>query len=213
MDRVTIIPDMARTKTIDPWEQEWRRRYAEAQAHGPVHRPCEHPGCTERGEFRAPRARDKLNEYRWFCLDHVRAYNAAWNYFAGMSEPEVEAHIRRDITWDRPTWRLGDGQRAKEPKRGWKVYDDFGIYEENVGPDAEQAEKAKRQARQPAASPEAKAAAELGLELPVTWQEVRVRYRQLVKENHPDAHGGNKAAEERLKSINHAYSILRKFLC
>jgi hypothetical protein len=37
----------------------------------------------------------------------VRTYNAAWNYYAGMSEREIEAEIRRDTVWQRPSWKLG----------------------------------------------------------------------------------------------------------
>ena len=40
-------------------------------------------------------------------------------------------------------------------------------------------------------------------------QEFRARYRALVKRLHPDANGGDKAAEERLKVVNQAYSTLK----
>ena len=52
-------------------------------------RVCEHPGCAEAGEFRAPRSRENLNQYRWFCLEHVREYNSKWDFYAGMSEDEI----------------------------------------------------------------------------------------------------------------------------
>ena len=47
--------------------------------------------------------------------------------------------------------------------------------------------------------------------LPVvfTRDEVKARYKTLVKRHHPDANGGNRDAEERLKVINRAYSVLR----
>jgi curved DNA-binding protein CbpA len=38
---------------------------------------------------------------------------------------------------------------------------------------------------------------------------LKARYKELVKRHHPDAHGGDKAAEERLKVINQAYSTLK----
>ena len=59
-------------------------------------RRCDVPGCTSAGEFRAPKGRNQLNEYFWFCLDHVREYNRAWNYYAGMSEDEIEADAPGD---------------------------------------------------------------------------------------------------------------------
>ena len=82
-------------------ELEGFRRKAEA-----VYRHCEHPGCEMPGEHRAPKDRS-LSDYWWFCLDHVRDYNRAWNYYAGMSEPEIELHLRNDTCWQRPTWPLG----------------------------------------------------------------------------------------------------------
>jgi hypothetical protein len=72
-----------------------------------VLRACEHPGCAQPGEFRAPRDRAHLNEYRWFCLEHVRAYNASWDYYKGMGADEIESHLRQDSGWQRPTWPLG----------------------------------------------------------------------------------------------------------
>ncbi len=74
----------------------------------PPIRACDHPGCECGGEFRAPRSRLELDRYYWFCLEHVRAYNVAWNYYRGMSEPEIEAEIRRDTVWQRPSWKLGE---------------------------------------------------------------------------------------------------------
>ena len=69
---------------------EYPRGYGTHDAEAEVAlRPCEHPGCTAHAAHRAPKARDALNEFRWFCLPHVREYNASWNYFAGMSADEV----------------------------------------------------------------------------------------------------------------------------
>ncbi len=59
---------------------------------------CDQPDCLAEGPYPAPRSREDLRQYYWFCLDHVRAYNRAWNFYAGMSEAEVEA--RTDIAVD-----------------------------------------------------------------------------------------------------------------
>ena len=82
---------------IDPWAAEAR----------PDLRRCDHPDCAGAGEYRAPKGRERLQEYFWFCLDHVRQYNLSWNYFEGMNEREIEYIRRRDTIWERPTWRLG----------------------------------------------------------------------------------------------------------
>jgi hypothetical protein len=72
----------------------------------PSARACDHPGCGATGEFRAPRSRT-LNDYYWFCLDHVRSYNASWNYYAGMNEAEIETELRKDMVGQRPSWKFG----------------------------------------------------------------------------------------------------------
>src|SRR5258708_20034110 len=69
-------------------------------------RLCDHPGCAGTGDYRAPRSRDRLDMFYWFCLDHVPDYNARWNYYAGMSASEIEAEIRNDAVLPRPTWPL-----------------------------------------------------------------------------------------------------------
>ena len=66
-------------------------------------RTCAHPDCNLVGEFRAPRSRDALDSYYWFCLEHVREYNAAWNYYADMDDTAIEAEKRNDVVWRRPT--------------------------------------------------------------------------------------------------------------
>ena len=92
----------------------------------PPARLCDHPGCEAGGDFRAPRSRLELDRYYWFCLDHVRAYNVAWNYYAGMSESEIEAEIRRDTVWQRPSWKLGERHGP-----GPRISDPFGFYPGN----------------------------------------------------------------------------------
>ena len=68
---------------------------------------CDHPDCLAEGRFRAPKSRHRLNEYYWFCLDHVRDYNRSWDYYAGMAPGEIEDHIREDTVWQRPSWPMG----------------------------------------------------------------------------------------------------------
>src|SRR5579863_1383268 len=89
----------------------------------PPLRLCDHPGCEAGGNFRAPRSRLELDRYFWFCIDHVRSYNTAWNYYAGMSAAEIEAEIRRDTVWQRPSWRLGERHGP-----GPRVHDPFGFH-------------------------------------------------------------------------------------
>lgn len=164
-------------------------------------RPCDMAGCECAGEYRAPKSRRTLNEYWWFCLEHVRAYNSTWDFYKGMSPAEVEAQMRADTGWQRPTWPLGRLGTA--------------AWEEEVLRDPLRilAETRINQSRKRAADtppPELRDSLEtLGLTWPTTLDVVKIRYKELAKRHHPDANGGSRDAEERLKTINLAYATLR----
>jgi len=169
----------------------------------PATRACAHPGCTEAGEHRAPVSRDEMNRYQWFCLDHIREFNKAWNYFEGMSDTEVEADVRRDTTWDRPTWRLG-GNGQFRPER---VSDPLNLF--NGAGLAGDGPQNGPPVRPPISEEESRAYRTLGLEYPVSSADLKARYKLLVKEYHPDANPGDRSAEDRLKDINAAYRTLK----
>jgi hypothetical protein len=172
-------------------------------AAGPATRLCDHPGCAAGGEYRAPRSRRSLDSFFWFCLDHVRLYNAQWNYYAGMSAPEIEAEIRNDTVWQRPTWPLG-GRAGLHFGGRIRDFGLFGFEEESVRHERRESAAPKRPL-----SEQERALAVFDLALPLTLVGLKARYKELVKRHHPDAHGGDKAAEERLKVINQAYSTLK----
>lgn len=177
-------------------ESKWRRSGSVSPAQ-PALRGCEWPGCGGGGTYRAPRSRDALTQYRWFCLDHVRLYNAAWNYYAGMSDAEVEADRRADVVWQRPTWPLG-GAHPYNVKIRW--------------PGEDPAEDAASGARWPAhprpTTAVEQAMALMQLEGPLTVAIVKARYKQLVKQHHPDTNNGDKDAEERFKRLGEAYRLV-----
>ena len=60
------------------------KKYFAPQNEGHEHK-CDHPGCLEKGEYKAPKDR-KLKEYYWFCLKHVQEYNQKWNYYDGIDD-------------------------------------------------------------------------------------------------------------------------------
>ncbi len=167
----------------------------------PFERVCEAPGCHLHGEYRAPFARDRLDQYRWFCLEHVRDYNKKWDYFAGLDAEQIEQHIRADTTWRRPVWPLG-ARRSGGPR----IHDPLGLSD-----DAGLGERpAPRMDGSEQLTPAERSAIEiLELSWPLTQADVKSRYKELVKLHHPDANGGARDAEEKLKEINAAYSTLR----
>ena len=172
-------------------------------------RCCDHPGCVGGGDYRAPKSRLDLSDYYWFCLEHVRAYNTAWNYYAGMSDTEIEADIRHDTVWQRPSWRLGVRHGPGYTARIRDYFDVFsGSSEGRHGRGRANGDHG-RDAIHRALSAREQALAVFELEPPFTLVGLKARYKTLVKLHHPDAHGGDKAAEEKLKIINQAYATLK----
>jgi len=183
------------------------RRYHRAfEEPAPQTRRCDHLGCAGSGEFRAPKSRQHLNEYWWFCLEHVREYNRAWNYYQGMSPDQIESEARRDTVWDRPTWPMGSW-RAEQRLRD-RIYRSFA---EGAGDNpfraGAEAQEEERQGR-PLTEHES-AMKTLEIAPPFDLKALKARYKTLVKLHHPDANGGSRDAEERFKTINHAYSVLK----
>ncbi|MDA0787813.1 MAG: J domain-containing protein [Proteobacteria bacterium] len=166
---------------------------------GPGPRACAQAGCELAGEFRAPKSHANVREYIWFCLEHVRAYNSSWNYYAGMSEDEIETDRHGTTFWHRPTWPLN----GKRPGQG--IRDVFGFFQS----DADAATAAAARASTAGMDAETvDALSTMKLSPPLTADAIKRRYKELVKQHHPDANGGDKLAEERLKAINQAYATL-----
>jgi hypothetical protein len=163
---------------------------------------CDAEGCDLPGQYRAPKSRSNLREFLWFCLEHVREYNTAWDYYKGMSPGEIEAQLRSDTSWQRPSWPLGTlGHHARIDQTLEDELRAFSFAAERGVPP------------KPGVPTDLREALEvLGLAWPVTMEAVKAKYKKLAKRHHPDANGGNKASEEILKSINLAYATLRSKL-
>ena len=163
------------------------------------HCRCAADGCLQEGKYPAPKSRSALRDYLWFCLEHVREYNKSWNYYEGLQGAALEAEIRRATTWERPSWKFATGQPSEN-----SFEDPFGLF--NFG--NRDADPAARKV--PAEERHAWKILQLS---PVTDIDiVKKQYKRLVKQNHPDKNGGDAAAEERLKDIILAYSLIRKSL-
>jgi DnaJ domain len=184
------------------------RRASRTRAYAPdpasPGRTCDFPDCEATGDYRAPKSRRNLKDYWWFCLEHVRAYNAAWDYYKGMSTDEIEAQLRADTAWQRPSWPLG--------RLGKMAWDEEPLRDPlHLLASGRVKRGSARLARE--TPPELREAlATLGLSWPTTLDAVKTRYKELAKRHHPDANGGDRAAEERLKTINLAYAALRSRL-
>ncbi len=181
--------------------------------HGRVEAPgraCERPGCPEPGEFRAPGPRgssfDGPGDYRWFCLEHVREFNAGYDWFMGMSPEEIMAAQNPIHGWDRQT-------RAFSPTAGIDAAPRWADYSDPL-----EAISQRARARRPAqradgkvfTPDERKALEVIGLELEADRRALRKRYTELVHALHPDRNGGDRSSEKRLQAVVEAYQLLRK---
>lgn len=169
---------------------------------------CAIKGCPCDAEMHVPKSRDNLEERFWLCREHVREHNAQWDYFAGMSDKEIERFCIDALTGHRPTWPLGKrtanrrDRNAQATAGRYRFEDGFAIFEEAAEP-----EKPRRVAR--LTKTQLDALAVLHLEENATLHQIKARYKELVKRFHPDANGGNRGTEERLRQVIKAYGHLR----
>ncbi|RMF37515.1 MAG: molecular chaperone DnaJ [Alphaproteobacteria bacterium] len=188
-----------------------RRRAARRAMSGAVDsstRQCDHPGCERKGNYRAPRAPEELNRFYWFCLEHVREYNRGWNFFRDFSTEELEAQLESDRLWGRRTRRFGKGGIGFDPADphadglAWRrlgmedPLDFMGV-------------ETPRRPRRALPASERRALDILGATDCQTRAEIRVLYKTLVKQLHPDLNGGHRGDEDRLREVLWAWEQIR----
>jgi hypothetical protein len=176
---------------------------------------CQWPRCDASATHRAPKGRLRASEYWQFCLEHVREYNNSYNFFAGMSEDAVAQYQKEAITGHRPTWKMGSlgGKPAAKRSRGpfretdQPADDPFSLFGEigarrgghaKTVPDGRKILNAQRVALDA-----------LGLEADAKRADIKSRFKMLVKRHHPDANGGDRGSEARLREIIQAYNYLK----
>ncbi len=175
---------------------------------------CAQPDCRAPGEFRAPdiygaaSGFDGPGSYRWLCFEHVREFNACYNFFDGMSREEIEDAQTPFAGWATETRSFTSGGVDSPPK-----WNDFH--------DPLDAISARFRARQNAGMPteradgkrlsddDRKALGIFKLDVNADRRAVRQRYTELVRKFHPDHNGGDRAHEKALQAVVEAYQILR----
>ena len=166
-------------------------------------RVCEHEGCSEPGKFRAPRAPDVLDEFKWFCKQHVREYNLKWNFFNNTTEAEINAQMSKDKVWERETRNFSDPEARAWARLG--IEDPHQVLGENATLNPGKASTGSR--RLP---PTERRAIEI-LEAKDNWSkaEVRKAYKSLIKILHPDMNGGDRSQEEQLQEVVWAWDQIK----
>lgn len=190
-----------------------RKKAPDAEAGGPV---CQWDGCTEKGVHRAPVGRHAEGEFFFFCFEHVKEYNKGYNYFSGLSDNEVARYQKEAVTGHRPTWTMGvNGAARTSPLHSTarsgsagaqaRIKDPFGFVQQRRA-GANRAGPATRKLK----TLEAKAFDTLGLTAAATGEDIKRRYKELVKKHHPDTNGGDRASEERFRAVVQAYQLLKQ---
>jgi DnaJ-domain-containing protein 1 len=184
------------------------RIHREDAGAAPRAHPCAVPGCAEEGVCRCPVSPHDLSARLWLCTAHARAHNEQWDFFAGMSEAEIARFQEEAVIGHRPTWPLGRRTAADggigRPANGRYVFEDgYAVFAE-----ARRREPPRRPVRI-LTTQQSQAFDTLGVENSASLNEIKARYKELVKRFHPDANGGDRGAEERLKQVIKAYGVLR----
>ena len=179
----------------------------------PGQKPCEWPECHKAATARAPKSREMMNEYYNFCTLHAAEYNKNWNFFSGMSEGEARRHREATATGDRPTWAFRASRMSREAANftakgvnAKNTADPFSVFGAGAAPMREKAVPAEKMY----GKIERQAFADLDLEAGANWDQIRVRYTELLKRCHPDNNGGDRSAEDKLQRVIKAYKVLKK---
>jgi len=173
-------------------------------------RLCDKETCENKGDYRAPKSRSNLNNYYFFCLKHVTEYNKSWDFYKGLSVDQIELSIRKDTVWDRPSWPLkGNPSNVMDQLKEFLI-NDYSLFEKEK---EIQDFLRNKLVDENVTNEEHKSLKILELKLPISVDEIKKRYKKLVKIFHPDVNDNNKNAERKFKEITEAYKILlKKFL-
>ena len=167
-------------------------------------RVCEAPGCNQPGQYRAPKSPDSLDDFYWFCRDHVREYNLKWNFFNGATEEEMEAQIDKDRVWGRETKPFSEN---KDEAKAWArlgVDDPHRVLGDNA------TRNPGRQTTGRKLPPTERRALDI-LAAKDSWTkgEIRKQYKALIKVLHPDMNGGDRSDEDRLQEVVWAWDQVK----
>ncbi|WP_313614523.1 J domain-containing protein [Agrobacterium sp.] len=178
---------------------------------------CQWDGCERPGAHRAPVGRNAEGQFFMFCFEHVKEYNKGYNYFSGLSDKDIARYQKEAITGHRPTWTVGVNKTARDSplhstlKSGAasahaRIRDPFGF----TGPGGARSGGQRFQQNRKLKTLESKAFDTLGLAASATQDEIKRRYKELVKKHHPDANGGDRGSEERFRAVIQAYQLLKQ---
>lgn len=190
-------------------EYQSRPRSRMNRFHGRVEhadgRRCDSPGCEEPGEFRAPRsARPERDGYHWFCLEHVRQFNAGYDYFKNLSPEEIAAEQSGHPSWERKSRPFASNASAAD----LHIDDPLGILKGFKGWDGRFGATGARPDGGRLSARDRQALRVLGLGDDATLEAIKKQYKRLARRYHPDTNGGDRSQEHQLHKVIDAYTHL-----
>ena len=158
---------------------------------------CDQVQCENEGNYQAPKSVNSEEKYN-FCLEHVKAYNKRWDFFAGKSQAQIYNFLKNDQYYNKPTKPISERISSK-------ISFDFSIGDEGFF-----SNKKEKKYENKATNELNRALSLFNLELPIRNHQLKKKYNDLVKKNHPDLHQGDSKKEDLLKKINIYYKLLKK---
>jgi hypothetical protein len=196
-------------KFVDIRVKPPRKGEEDVHALKPGQRRCDHPDCLSPATAKAPKSRERMEEHYWFCQPHAAEYNKGWDFFAGMTDAQIDQSRINSATGDRPTWQFKASRMSREAAAfaagtARNIADPLGVFMA-----ARRRAEAAQSARQ-LGKMERGALSDLDLTEEADAKAIRTRYTELIKRCHPDANGGDRSAEHKLQRVLKAFKILRQ---
>ena len=161
---------------------------------------CDWDNCNKMGSYKAPVEKDNSKKFKLLCLEHIKIFNKKWNYFANMSDEEIEYFIKSDLTWHKPTKSFNSSENFFNILWNNALEDKLNIFKSS---DFKNFKKTKL------TDTDRDALDIMSLKHEAKWEEIQKKFKSLVKKYHPDKNLGSKKFEDKLKKITLAYSQLK----
>jgi len=134
-----------------------------------------------------------------------------------MSDQDVAAFQKANLTGHRPTWGMStngrkragkkeDGANPREFMHGFAFDDPFGVLGGATGAQGPREYKPAK----PIRNVERRCLRTLDLGVSSTPLEIKTRFKLLVKRHHPDHNGGDRRSEDQLREVIQAYNYLKE---
>ncbi len=172
---------------------------------------CAWDGCANAAHFKAPHPSLRYSDitaieaekptYQYFCAQHIAAFNQAWDYFAAMSEAEIEDFMKEAVTGHRRTKPVQTHLHTANMQE-LLLQKAMQLYGADSAVDAVE--------RNPSLPPDIRhALQQLHFSTMPDAATLKAQWRRLAKQHHPDAATGD---EQLFHAAKEAYVTLKSFL-